>query len=59
LAKRTSKNTKKKSSDEQGGGYLKELTALVLIALATLLALSLVSYNPHDDTPVTPLSSYQ
>ena len=47
------KTTTKKAADRSDGGragFLRELIALGLIAVATLLALSLASYDPYDDT---------
>ena len=43
-----SANTRNQTPPKEG--YLRELIALGLIALATLLTLSLVSYDPLDDT---------
>ena len=41
---------KKERTRTKEGTYLRELAALVLIALATVFALSLVSYDALDDT---------
>ncbi len=50
MAGKTIKKKTAVSAVEKGLGYARELTALGMIALATLIALSLVSYDPHDDT---------
>ena len=50
MARKTTRKKPQNSTVEKGLGYVRELAALGMISLATLLALSLVSYDPHDDT---------